>query len=120
MSDQLICPTAPFQSKLIPYQKELFRMWYKERATLKMLQQWLDERNVTISTSGISRFIRCRRTHADPHEFPFEMAIKLSQGKKKAKRNMRMSNAEKNTSIDHQAEIEFLKKLFSSDLEDIG
>lgn len=62
--------TPPFQSKLIPYQKELFRKWYKERATLKQLQHWLSEKGIEISISGISRFIRCRKNRPDPHELP--------------------------------------------------
>ncbi len=62
--------TPPFQSKLIPYQKELFRMWYKERATLKQLQAWLETQGVTISLSAISRFIRSRKRTIDPHEPP--------------------------------------------------
>ncbi len=62
--------TPPFQSKLIPYQKDLFRMWYKDRATLKQLQAWLETKDVTISLSAISRFIRSRKRTIDPHEPP--------------------------------------------------
>ncbi len=62
--------TPPFQSKLIPYQKDLFRMWYKDRATLKQLQAWLETQGVTISLSAISRFIRSRKRSIDPHESP--------------------------------------------------
>ena len=29
--------TAPFQSKLIPHEKEIFDLWYHQRATLKMM-----------------------------------------------------------------------------------
>lgn len=30
--------TAPFQSKLVPHEKEIFDLWYHQRATLKMIQ----------------------------------------------------------------------------------
>ena len=60
--------TAPFQSKLIPHEKEIFDLWYHQRATLKMIQTYLAGQGVTITLAGISGFIRRRKTKADPHE----------------------------------------------------
>lgn len=60
--------TPPYQSKLIPYQKEIFRMWYKERATLKTIQAFLNKKSVSISLSALSRFIKRRQLRNDPHD----------------------------------------------------
>ena len=60
--------TAPFQSKLIPHEKEIFDLWYHQRATLKMIQTYLAGKGVTITLAGISGFIRRRKAKADPHE----------------------------------------------------
>ena len=60
--------TAPFQSKLIPHEKEIFDLWYHQRATLKMIQTYLAGQGVTITRAGISGVIRRRKTKADPHE----------------------------------------------------
>ena len=73
--------TAPFQSKLIPYEKEIFDLWYHQRATLKMIQTYLAEKGVTITLAGISGFIRRRKTKADPHE-KMEKKRKTAQKKK--------------------------------------
>ncbi|GEM_PF-5645923 len=62
--------TPPYQSKLIPYQKEIFRMWYNERATLRTIQTFLSEKSVLISLSALSRFIKRRRQQSDPHDAP--------------------------------------------------
>jgi hypothetical protein len=62
--------TPPYQSKLIPYQKEIFHMWYSERATLKTIQAFLNEKFVDISLSALSRFIKRRRLQNDPHDSP--------------------------------------------------
>ena len=59
--------TPPYQSKLIPYQEAIMHKWYSERATLKVIQAWLAEENVTITLSGLSAFIRRRRKINDPH-----------------------------------------------------
>ena len=60
--------TAPFQSKLVPHEKEIFDLWYHQRATLKMIQTYLARKGVTISLAGLSGFIRRRKAKADPHE----------------------------------------------------
>ena len=60
--------TAPFQSKLIPHEKEIFDLWYHQRATLKMIQTYLAGQGVTITLAGISGFIRRRKMKADPHK----------------------------------------------------
>ena len=60
--------TAPFQSKLIPHEKEIFDLWYHQRATLKMIQTYLAGKGVTISLAGLSGFIRRRKAKADPHK----------------------------------------------------
>jgi hypothetical protein len=62
--------TPPYQSRLIPHQKEIFRMWYNERATLKMIQTFLAEKSVHISLSALSRFIKRRKQQSDPHDNP--------------------------------------------------
>ena len=60
--------TSPYQSKLIPYQKEIFRMWYNEHATLKTIQTFLNKKSVSISLSALSRFIKRRQLRSDPHD----------------------------------------------------
>ena len=72
--------TAPFQSKLIPHEKEIFDLWYHQRATLKMIQTYLPGKGVTISLAGLSGFIRRRKTKADPHKI--EEKRKTAQKKK--------------------------------------
>ena len=62
--------TPPWRSKLTPYQNEILAAWYLERAPLKTIQSSLAESGITITLSGISRFIRCRRTSTDPHQPP--------------------------------------------------
>ena len=62
--------TPPWQSKLTPFQNEILTAWYQERATLKTIQSRLAEYGITITLSGISRFIRCRKNSTDPHKSP--------------------------------------------------
>ena len=62
--------TPPWRSKLTPYQDEILTVWYQERATLKTIQSRLVKYGVSITLSGISRFIRCRRNSTDPHHPP--------------------------------------------------
>ena len=62
--------TPPWRSKLTPYQDEILTVWYQERATLKTIQSRLKKYGISITLSGISRFIRCRRTSTDPHQPP--------------------------------------------------
>ena len=62
--------TPPWRSKLTPYQNEILAAWYLERATLKTIQSSLAEYGITITLSGISRFIRCRKNSTDPHQPP--------------------------------------------------
>ena len=62
--------TPPWRSKLTPFQDEILTAWYQERATLKTIQSRLAKYGITITLSGISRFIRCRRTSTDPHQPP--------------------------------------------------
>ena len=59
--------TPPWRSKLTPYQDEILTAWYQERATLKTIQERLGKYGITITLSGISRFIRCRKNSIDPH-----------------------------------------------------
>ena len=61
--------TPPWRSNLTPYQDEILTAWYQERATLKTIQSRL-EYGITITLSGISRFIRCRKNSTDPHQPP--------------------------------------------------
>ena len=72
--------TAPFQSKLVPHEKEIFDLWYHQRATLKMIQTYLAGQGVTITLAGISGFIRRRKAKADPHKI--EEKRKTAQKKK--------------------------------------
>ena len=60
--------TPPWRSKLTPYQDEILTAWYQEWATLKTIQSRLAEYGITITLSGISRFIRCRKNSTDPHQ----------------------------------------------------
>ena len=60
--------TPPWRSKLTPYLDEILTAWYQERATLKTIQSRLAEYGITITLSGISRFIRCRKNSTDPHQ----------------------------------------------------
>ena len=62
--------TPPWRSKLTPYQDEILTAWYQERATLKTIQSRLTKYGITITLSGISRFIRCRKNSTDPHQPP--------------------------------------------------
>ena len=62
--------TPPWRSKLTPYQNEILAAWYLERATLKTIQSSLAEYGITITLSGISRFIRCRKNSTEPHQPP--------------------------------------------------
>ncbi len=62
--------TPPYQSKLIPHQKEIFHMWYNECATLKTIQAYLNKNSVSISLSALSRFIKRRQLRNDPHAAP--------------------------------------------------
>ena len=62
--------TPPWRSKLTPFQDEILIAWYQERATLKTIQSRLTKYGITITLSGISRFIRCCRTSTDPHQPP--------------------------------------------------
>lgn len=83
--------TLPYQSRLIPYQKEIFRMWYNERATLKTIQKFLNKKSVDISLSSLSRFIKRRQLRNDPHD-----ALKINP-KQSAQnnRNQALSELEK-------------------------
>ena len=60
--------TPPWRSKLTPFQDEILTAWYQERATLKTIQSRLTKYGITITLSGISRFIRCRKNSTDPHQ----------------------------------------------------
>ena len=62
--------TPPWRSKLTPFQDEILTAWYQERDTLKTIQSRLAEYGITITLSGISRFIRCRKNSTDPHQPP--------------------------------------------------
>ena len=62
--------TPPWRSKLTPYQDEILTAWYQERATLKTIQSRLKKYGISITLSGISRFIRCRKNSTDPHQPP--------------------------------------------------
>ena len=62
--------TPPWRSKLTPYQDEILTAWYQERATLKTIQDRLEKYGIAITLSGISRFIRCRKSSTDPHQPP--------------------------------------------------
>ena len=62
--------TPPWRSKLTPYQDKILTAWYQERATLKTIQSRLEKYGITITLSGISRFIRCRKNSTDPHQPP--------------------------------------------------
>ena len=62
--------TPPWRSKLTPFQDEILTAWYQERATLKTIQSRLEKYGITITLSGISRFIRCRKNSTDPHQPP--------------------------------------------------
>jgi len=69
----------PYQSRLIPYQKEIFRMWYNERATLKTIQESLDKKSVSISLSALSRFIKRRQFRSNFHDAPKTKTKRLVQ-----------------------------------------
>lgn len=62
-------PTKPYQSKLIPHQKEIFRMWWS-RKTLREIQVYLKKLDVQISLQGVSSFIKRRTDKPDPHYVP--------------------------------------------------
>ena len=62
--------TPPWRSKLTPFQDEILTAWYQERATLKTIQSRLEKYRITITLSGISRFIRCRKNSIDSHQPP--------------------------------------------------
>lgn len=59
----------PFQSSLNPYKNDILEAWHT-RKTLREIQAELAGRGMIISISGLSRFIRSRKLHADPHDFP--------------------------------------------------
>ena len=62
--------TPPWRSKLMPFQNEILTAWYQERATLKTIQDRLEKYGISITLSGISRFICCRKNSTDPHQSP--------------------------------------------------
>ena len=59
--------TQPWKSRLIPYQKEIMDAWFRKRDTLKMIQTELANKQVSISLSALSHFIRCRKNNINPH-----------------------------------------------------
>ena len=57
----------PYQSKLVPYRKDILRAWYR-RQTLPEIQAMSANRSIIISLPGISLFIkRCRKCPV-PHD----------------------------------------------------
>jgi len=60
--------------------KIIFDLWQHQRATLKMIQTYLAEKSVTITSVGISEFIRRRKAKTDPHKM--EEKRKTAQRKK--------------------------------------
>lgn len=77
----LMPSTPPYQSRLIPYRKEIFRMWYNERATLKTIQTFLNRKSVSISLSALSRFIKRQRQQSAPHDLPDSKSTRLLNGR---------------------------------------
>lgn len=62
--------TPPFQSKLIPFRKEILEAWFA-RKTLKEIQTSLAEKhNIAIALSSLSAFIKRSRRRSDPHNIP--------------------------------------------------
>lgn len=62
--------TPPFQSKLIPFRKEILEAWFA-RKTLKEIQTSLAEKhNIAIALSSLSAFIKRSRRRSDPHDMP--------------------------------------------------
>jgi hypothetical protein len=60
--------TPPFQSKLIPFRKEILEAWFA-RKTLKEIQTSLFEKHgITIALSSLSTFIKRSRRQSDPHD----------------------------------------------------
>ena len=60
----------PFQSKLIPFRKEILEAWFA-RKTLKEIQTSLAEKhNIAIALSSLSAFIKRSRRRSDPHDIP--------------------------------------------------
>jgi uncharacterized protein YbcC (UPF0753/DUF2309 family) len=118
MSKQFIA-TGPWQSKLIPHQKEILYAWFKERATLKMIQDRLAEKGTTITLSSLSRFINRRKQKIDPHDLVLETIDKHSQNQTEIAENEHVKNFEENIPADHQARIRILKMLISSAPENI-
>jgi len=73
--------TKPYQSKLIPYQKEILKMWYS-RKTLKEIQAYLNTKGTKISTQGISAFIIRKNKRPDIHSAPKHLKYILEDDRK--------------------------------------
>lgn len=70
--------TPPFQSKLIPFRKEILEGWFA-RKTLKEIQTSLAEKhNIAIALSSLSAFIKRSRRRSDPHDMPISTSSQSS------------------------------------------
>lgn len=62
--------TPPFQSKLIPFRKEILEAWFA-RTTLKEIQTSLAEKHdIAIALSSLSAFIKRSWRRSDLHDIP--------------------------------------------------
>ncbi len=70
MPDKKAVRTPPFQSRLIPYEKEIMHAWF-QRKTLKEISQSLESKyDITVPLSTLGAFIKRRRNRPDPHSSP--------------------------------------------------
>lgn len=57
--------TGPWQSKLIPFEKEIYKMW-RGHTKLLDIQKYLEKKNIKMSVQGIGQFLRIRHTTKNP------------------------------------------------------
>ncbi len=74
-----------FRSCLIPYKEQIFTWWFDEKKTAREIQALLLENfQIEVHFSTITRFIKVRTRKADPHERP---AIQKTQTEKLPAKN---------------------------------
>lgn len=73
--------TKPYQSKLIPFQKEIFKMRWAGKS-LEEIKSYLEKQNVEISKPGICMFIKRRMKKPYPQYVPEHLKYILEDDKK--------------------------------------
>lgn len=72
--------TKPYQSKLIPYQKEILKMWFSDKR-LKDISRYLETKDIKISLQGISSFIKRKSSRPKSRQIPEHLKYILEDDK---------------------------------------